>query len=87
MPAAGGRTIGYEDESLLEVGLRRPLRRIEGIFPDTADAVDVATAVLDAVLARRFWILTHPESREMAVVRVRRAAVGLNPRFGATDLD
>ena len=51
------------------------------------DAADVATAVLDAVLARRFWILTHPDSRDMAVARVRRAAEGLNPRFGATDLD
>jgi NAD(P)-dependent dehydrogenase (short-subunit alcohol dehydrogenase family) len=51
------------------------------------DAADVAAAALDAVVARRFWILTHPESREMAVTRVRRAAEGINPRFGATDLD
>jgi NAD(P)-dependent dehydrogenase (short-subunit alcohol dehydrogenase family) len=43
------------------------------------DASDVAAAVVDAVRARQFWILTHPEMRESPVERMRRAATQTNP--------
>jgi NAD(P)-dependent dehydrogenase (short-subunit alcohol dehydrogenase family) len=45
------------------------------------DPADVAQQVLDAVVARRFWVLTHPDSRPIAVERVQRAADGVNPQF------
>jgi len=40
---------------------------------------DVAVAVVDAIDARQFWILTHPELREAPVERMRRAADQINP--------
>jgi len=39
----------------------------------------VAVAVVDAIDARQFWILTHPELREAPVERMRRAADQTNP--------
>jgi NAD(P)-dependent dehydrogenase (short-subunit alcohol dehydrogenase family) len=42
-------------------------------------AADVAAQVVDAVRARRFWILTHPEAREAPVERMRRAAAQEDP--------
>jgi len=40
---------------------------------------DVAVAVVDAIDARQFWILTHPELREAPVERMRRAVDQINP--------
>jgi NAD(P)-dependent dehydrogenase (short-subunit alcohol dehydrogenase family) len=45
------------------------------------DPSEVSRQVIDAIRARRFWILTHPETRPRAVERVQRAAHGENPRF------
>lgn len=45
------------------------------------DPADVAEQVLDAVRGRKFWILTHPETRPRVVERVQRAADQVNPRF------
>lgn len=45
-------------------------------------ASDVADQVHDAILARRFWILTHPDARPWAVERARRAADQENPSLG-----
>jgi NAD(P)-dependent dehydrogenase (short-subunit alcohol dehydrogenase family) len=42
---------------------------------------DVAAQVVDAVRAGRFWILTHPDMRELPVERMRRAAAQENPTF------
>ena len=43
------------------------------------DPADVAAQVIDAVRADRFWILTHPETRQLPVERMRRAAAQENP--------
>ena len=48
-------------------------------------ATDVADQFVDAVDARRFWILTHEDMRELPVERMRGAASQTNPPLlGAT---
>jgi len=42
-------------------------------------ASDVADQVVAAIKADRFWILTHPDSRQGPVERMQRAADGVNP--------
>jgi NAD(P)-dependent dehydrogenase (short-subunit alcohol dehydrogenase family) len=47
-------------------------------------AADIADAVLDAIVAERFWILTHPEMNHAPVERMERAEAQINPPlFGA----
>lgn len=48
---------------------------VEGGIP----AADVATAVVGAVDDRRFWILTHDDSRQPPIERMQRAASQTNP--------
>jgi hypothetical protein len=43
------------------------------------DAVDVASAVVDAIRAEQFWILTHSDMRQLPVERMERAARQENP--------
>jgi hypothetical protein len=45
-------------------------------------ASDVAEQVHDAVVADRFWILTHPDFRQAPVERMQRAALQENPTLG-----
>jgi NAD(P)-dependent dehydrogenase (short-subunit alcohol dehydrogenase family) len=42
-------------------------------------ASEVGAAVVEAIKADRFWILTHDSTRQSSVERVRRAADGVNP--------
>jgi NAD(P)-dependent dehydrogenase (short-subunit alcohol dehydrogenase family) len=42
-------------------------------------ASDVGAAVVSAIRAGRFWILTHDSTRQASVERVQRAADGVNP--------
>jgi NAD(P)-dependent dehydrogenase (short-subunit alcohol dehydrogenase family) len=42
-------------------------------------ATDVADQVVAAIKADQFWILTHPDMRQMPVERMQRAAEGVNP--------
>ncbi len=49
-----------------------------GIAPE-----EVAAEVLDAVANNRFWILTHPDTRQAPVDRMRRAAEQSNPTLAA----
>jgi NAD(P)-dependent dehydrogenase (short-subunit alcohol dehydrogenase family) len=42
-------------------------------------ASEVADQVVAAIKARRFWILTHEDTREGPVERMQRAAAGVNP--------
>jgi NAD(P)-dependent dehydrogenase (short-subunit alcohol dehydrogenase family) len=46
-------------------------------------ASEVADQVHDAILADRFWILTHPEMRQVPVERMQRAAAQENPTLTA----
>jgi len=48
---------------------------VEGGIP----ATDVADQVHDAIVANRFWILTHPDFRQVPVERMQRAALQQNP--------
>ena len=43
------------------------------------DPAVVATAVRDAIVGNRFWILTHPENGDWVADRYQRAADGRNP--------
>jgi len=45
-----------------------------GVDPD-----GIAAEVVDAILSERFWILTHPEMRNLPVERMQRAAAQENP--------
>lgn len=45
-------------------------------------ATDVANQVHDAIVENRFWVLTHPDMRELPVERMRRAAAQENPSLG-----
>ena len=42
-------------------------------------AADVAAAVLDGIVAERFWILTHSEMSHLPVERMERAEAQVNP--------
>jgi NAD(P)-dependent dehydrogenase (short-subunit alcohol dehydrogenase family) len=42
-------------------------------------AAEVATQVIDAIRTERFWVLTHPELRQIPVERMERAASQTNP--------
>jgi hypothetical protein len=42
-------------------------------------ASEVGAAVVEAIKADRFWILTHDSTRQASVARVQRAADGVNP--------
>jgi NAD(P)-dependent dehydrogenase (short-subunit alcohol dehydrogenase family) len=44
---------------------------------------EVAEQVVAAILSQQFWILTHPDSREIPVQRMRRAAKQENPSLNA----
>ncbi len=47
-------------------------------------ATEIADAVLDAIVAERFWILTHKEMNHLPVERMERAEAQINPpSFGA----
>lgn len=67
-PAATTDPVGQVMDSMLRAGVE------SGIDP-----ADVAQQVLDAVREERFWVLTHPEMRTLAVERMQRAADGVNP--------
>jgi hypothetical protein len=45
------------------------------------DPAAVATAVRDAIVGNRFWILTHPEYSGAMLSRYRAAAKGRNPQL------
>ena len=46
---------------------------------DSIAPAEVADQVVDAIRSARFWILTHPASREFPVQRMQRAADQANP--------
>ena len=47
-------------------------------------ASEIADQVLDAIVAERFWILTHEDMRHAPVERMERAEAQVNPTmFGA----
>jgi NAD(P)-dependent dehydrogenase (short-subunit alcohol dehydrogenase family) len=67
-PAPADDEVGSMVFGLLRAGID------SGIPPS-----DVAAAVVDAIRAERFWILTHAETRTAPVARMRRAARQENP--------
>lgn len=72
-PQAGDASIGSMIGGMLRAGV------------DTGvPASDIADQVLDAIVAERFWILTHPDMRHFPVERMERAESQENPTmFGA----
>jgi NAD(P)-dependent dehydrogenase (short-subunit alcohol dehydrogenase family) len=67
-PPAATDAVGTRTMDLLREGVEH------GMAPS-----EVAAAVVDAVRADRFWILTHPETRHAPVARMARAARQENP--------
>jgi len=49
---------------------------------DGIPASEVAEQVHDAVVGNTFWILTHPDMRDLPVERMKRAATRENPTLG-----
>jgi NAD(P)-dependent dehydrogenase (short-subunit alcohol dehydrogenase family) len=52
---------------------------IAGAIESGTDPAVIADAVRDAIVARRFWILTHPEFNDAVVRRYREAVGGGDP--------
>ena len=48
--------------------------------PDAMDAADVAGQVADAIREQRFYVITHPESRDAMRERFDRIVRGENPQ-------
>jgi NAD(P)-dependent dehydrogenase (short-subunit alcohol dehydrogenase family) len=48
-------------------------------------ASGIADQVVDAIGASRFWILTHPDTRQLGVERMQRAATQTNPTLPGAD--
>jgi NAD(P)-dependent dehydrogenase (short-subunit alcohol dehydrogenase family) len=48
-------------------------------------ASGIADQVIDAIGASRFWILTHPDTRQLGVERMQRAATQTNPTLPGAD--
>jgi NAD(P)-dependent dehydrogenase (short-subunit alcohol dehydrogenase family) len=67
-PPATTDPVGAAMDQLLRAGVET------GIEP-----ADVAGAVVDAIRAERFWVLTHPDMAHLPVERMQRAAEGINP--------
>lgn len=55
---------------------------VKGLVEGGIEASDVAAQVLDAVLTRRFYILTHPDWVPLATDRTERMADGRDPVGG-----
>ena len=49
------------------------------LAPVAADPADIADQVCEAVKANRFYILTHPASRDVFDARARRILAGDDP--------
>ena len=67
-PTPTTNPIGQAMDQMLRDGVEA------GISPD-----DVATEVVAAIKAEQFWILTHPDFRQVPVERMQRAAAQENP--------
>lgn len=60
---------------------------VEGLIANGLDPDDVAAMVLDAVLTRRVYILTHPEWMPMVSARTHRIVSGEPPAIGMLPTD
>ncbi|HET8929777.1 MAG TPA: SDR family NAD(P)-dependent oxidoreductase [Acidimicrobiales bacterium] len=60
---------------------------VKGLVADGLDPADVAAQVLDAVLTRRFYVLTHPEWMPLVAERTRRTIDGDDPTVGMLPAD
>lgn len=67
-PPATSNAIGRMIETMLTEGVENGV-----------DPAGIAAQVVDAVKADRFWILTHPDTRQAPVERMQRAAAQENP--------
>ncbi|HKA03391.1 MAG TPA: SDR family NAD(P)-dependent oxidoreductase [Acidimicrobiales bacterium] len=67
-----------ETDKLAEIAEYKARRRTQ-LATLALDPADVAAEVLDAVKANRFYVLTHPESRDLFAERARRIVAGENP--------
>jgi NAD(P)-dependent dehydrogenase (short-subunit alcohol dehydrogenase family) len=74
-PAFGAEPATNADDPMTQITTAMFEQGVEnGIPPE-----DVAAQVVDAIDAQRFWILTHPDMRHLAVERMQRAEAQENP--------
>ncbi len=67
-----------ETDKLAEIADYKARRRAQ-LATLALEPADVAAQVLDAVKANRFYVLTHPDSRDSFAERARRLVAGENP--------
>jgi len=60
-------------------GAEQMRQAVAGAIESGLDPAVIAEAVRDAVVAGRFWILTHPEFNDAVVGRFREAVAGADP--------
>jgi NAD(P)-dependent dehydrogenase (short-subunit alcohol dehydrogenase family) len=67
-----------ETDKLAEIAEYKARRRTQ-LATLALDPAEVAADVVDAVKRNRFYVLTHPDSRELFAERARRIVAGENP--------
>jgi NAD(P)-dependent dehydrogenase (short-subunit alcohol dehydrogenase family) len=67
-----------ETDKLAEIAEYKARRRTQ-LATLALDPAEVAADVLDAVKTNRFYVLTHPDSRDLFAERARRIVAGENP--------
>lgn len=60
---------------------------VKGLVADGLEPADVAAQVLDAVLTRRFYVLTHPDWMPLVADRTQRTMDGGDPAVGTLPSD
>jgi len=60
---------------------------VKGLVADGLEPADVAAQVLDAVLTRRFYVLTHPDWMPLVADRTQRTMDGGDPGVGTLPSD
>jgi NAD(P)-dependent dehydrogenase (short-subunit alcohol dehydrogenase family) len=64
-------------------GAEQMRQAVAGAIESGLDPAVIAEAVRDAVVAGRFWILTHPEFNDAVAGRLREAVAGADPGSSA----
>jgi NAD(P)-dependent dehydrogenase (short-subunit alcohol dehydrogenase family) len=67
-----------ETDKLAEIAEYKARRRVQ-LASIALEPADVAAQVCDAIKANRFYVLTHPDSRDLVAERARRIVAGEDP--------
>ena len=81
--AVRNRPATYSTAEAEHAGLREFTDATEALVSGGTDPAPIAAAVRDAIIANRFWILTHPEFNDPITARFRGEVEGRNPETAA----